>query len=232
MGSTRLPGKVLLPLLGSPILEHVVDRTARAALVDAVVVATTLLPEDDVIDDLARQRDWPLTRGSATDLLDRYVQAAREHQADVVVRITSDCPLIDPQVVDETIAALEDAVVDYASNSLEPRTFPRGLDVEVVDRAALETAWRDDRNPAWREHATPYIYRHPDRFRLQRVAAGGDWSRHRWTVDTSEDFDLVRRIYDALGNDTFGWVEALAVVEAHPDWSSLNESVAQKPVPG
>jgi spore coat polysaccharide biosynthesis protein SpsF len=231
MGSTRLAGKVLLPLLGSPILEHVVDRTGRATAVDSVVVATTTLPEDDVIGDLAVRRGWALTRGSATDLVDRYVQAAREHRAEVVVRITSDCPLIDPDLVDATIAAFDEASADYASNTLEPRTYPRGLDVEVVDRAALETAWREDRDPAWREHATLYLYRHPERFRLQRVAADGDWSGHRWTVDTPEDYDLVRRIYEAFGTNTFGWLEALAVVEAHPDWTALNASVAQKHVP-
>jgi spore coat polysaccharide biosynthesis protein SpsF len=229
-GSTRLPGKVLLPLLGRPILSRVVERTARASRVDEVVVATTIDPADDAIVELAAAEGWAVERGSETDLLDRYVRAARAHDAEVVVRITSDCPLVDPAVVDQTIEAFVDGAADYASSSLEPRTFPRGLDVEVVAREALERAWREDADPAWREHATPYLYRHPERFHLVRVSAPDDQSDHRWTVDTPEDYELVRRIYEALGRDDFGWREALAVVEAHPDWTDLNRHVVQKTV--
>jgi len=230
-GSTRLPAKVLLPLLGEPILTHVVRRTARARSLDAVVIATTVDRADDAIVDLARRGRWEIVRGSEMDLLDRYVSAARSYAADVVVRITSDCPLIDPEVIDATVAAFETADCDYASNALEPRSFPRGLDVEVVAREALERAWREDANPAWREHATPYIYRHPETFRLLRVAADADYSINRWSVDTAEDYELVRRIFEALGRDDFGWREALAIVEEHPDWTELNSSVIQKEVP-
>ena len=155
-------------------------------------------------------------RGSETDLLDRYLQAARAHDADVIVRVTSDCPLIDPEVIDRTVLAFQAGDVEYASNTLEPRTYPRGLDVEVIARAALERAGREDRDPAWREHATPYIYRHPESFRLLRVAAEDDHADQRWSVDTPEDFALVERIYEAIGRDDFGWREALAVVEDHP----------------
>jgi spore coat polysaccharide biosynthesis protein SpsF len=230
-GSTRLPGKVLLPLLGEPILTRVMRRASRARTLDDVVVATTDAPADDVIEALAEREGWPITRGSEADLLDRYATAAREHGADVVVRITSDCPLIDPEVVDATVRAFADGDVDYASNSLDPRTWPRGLDVEVVSRDALETAWREDRDPAWREHATPYLYRHPERFRLRRVPAASDLSAHRWCVDTPEDYELVGRIYEELGDDRFGWREALAVVEAHPGWADINRHVEQKAVP-
>ena len=230
-GSTRLPGKVLLPLLGEPILTRVMRRAARATSVDAVVVATTSQPNDDAIVDLAEAEGWPVERGSETDLLDRYVTAARVHDADVVVRITSDCPLIDPGIVDETVAAFAGGDWDYASSALEPRTYPRGLDVEVIAREALERAWREDRDPAWREHVSPYLYRHPEAFRLLRVAAPKDYSAHRWCVDTAEDYELVRRIYDALGRDDFSWREALAVVEAHPDWPDINRHVEQKVVP-
>jgi spore coat polysaccharide biosynthesis protein SpsF len=230
-GSTRLPGKVLLPLLGQPILTRVVRRAARAASLDEVIVATTTSPNDDPIVDLARREGWGVTRGSEADLLDRYVEAAREHDADVIVRITSDCPLLDPAIVDETVGALEGGAWDYASSSLEPRTYPRGLDVEVVGRNALERAWREDANPGWREHATPYIYRHPESFRLLRVPAPADYSRHRWCVDTPEDYELVRRIYEAQGNDTFTWRDALGTVEAHPDWQAINAHVEQKVLP-
>lgn len=230
-GSTRLPGKVLLPLLGGPILARVVERTMVVPAIDEVVVATTTGVGDDPIVDLARERGWPVERGNADDLLDRYVRAARTHRADVVVRITSDCPLIDPEVISLVLDAFEAGAVDYASDSLPPVTWPRGLDVEVVAMEALERAWREDGNPAWREHATPYVYRHPEQFSLLRVPAPEDLSAHRWCVDTPEDYELVRRIYQAVGRPDFGWRTALDVVVAHPEWSALNRDVVQKVVP-
>jgi spore coat polysaccharide biosynthesis protein SpsF len=222
---------VLLPLLGEPLLTHVVRRVGRAGSVDATVVATTTLKDDDAIAEVGAREGWLVERGSEMDLLDRYLQAARAHEADQVVRITSDCPLIDPDLIDEVVAALDAAGSDYASNTLEPRTLPRGLDVEAMTLAALEEAGREDRDPGSREHATPYLYRHPERFRLTRVSSPIDLSVHRWTVDTPEDYELVARIYDTLGRDDFTWQEALAVVEGHPEWSALNRHVEQKIVP-
>lgn len=230
-GSTRLPGKVLLPLLGEPLLVRVVRRVARASTVDATVVATSTSPNDDAIADLAAHEGWLVARGSETDLLDRYLQAARAHGAERVVRITSDCPLIDPDVIDAVVEALESAAADYASNTLDPRTFPRGLDVEAMTMAALEAAGRADHDPASREHATPFIYRHPELFRLVRVPSDDDRSDHRWSVDTPDDYELVTRIYETLGRDDFTWPEAMAVVEAHPDWMDVNRHVVQKTVP-
>ena len=232
MGSSRLPAKVMLPLIGEPILTRVMRRTGRAETLDEVVVATTTLPEDDAIVSLALAEGWPVDRGSETDLLGRYLGAARAHDAEVVVRITSDCPLIDPDVIDRVVAAFRAANVDYASNTLEPRTYPNGLDIEVIRREALERAGREDDDPAWREHATPYIYRHPELFRLLRVSAeDGGHPEQRWSVDTPEDYELVRRIYDALGRDDFTWLEAFSVVDAHPDWAAINRDVLQKTVP-
>lgn len=231
VGSTRLPGKVLMPLLGEPMLTRVMRRTARARRIDGVVVATTEDRSDDPLVDLAAAEGWPVVRGSMDDLLDRYVVAARDQHADVVIRITSDCPLIDPGVIDLTVDAFLGGECDYASNSLEPRTFPRGLDVEVVDRDALERAWREDTDPAWREHATPYIYRHPERFRLLAVRSEDPHPEQRWSVDTREDYELVRRVYEDLGRDDFTWHDALAAVEAHPDWYELNRHIIQKVVP-
>jgi spore coat polysaccharide biosynthesis protein SpsF len=230
-GSTRLPGKVMLPLLGEPVLTHVMRRAARARTLDEVVVATTSLPDDDAIVALAEREAWPVVRGSETDLLERYLAAARVHDAEVIVRITSDCPLIDPDVIGATVSAFQAADVDYASNTLEPRTYPRGLDVEVIARAALERAAREDTDPASREHATPYIYRHPELFRLLRVPSDEDHADQRWSLDTPEDYLLIGRIYDAIGRDDFTWREALAVVEANPSWASINRDVVQKVVP-
>lgn len=227
-GSTRLPGKVLLPLLAEPVLVHVVRRVARATALDAVVVATTVEARDDPIEALATAHGWLLVRGSEADVLERYLLAARMFEASRIVRVTSDCPLIDPVLIDRVAAALDAQGADYASNTLPPRTWPRGLDVEVITRDALETAGLEDVDPASREHVTPYIYRHPDRFRLVAMPAEHDLSAHRWTLDTPQDYALIRRIYDALGHDAFGWEEALAVIEANSSWMLLNRSVSQK----
>lgn len=226
-GSTRLPGKVLLPLLGEPVLTHVVRRVARATRVDDTVVATTVAERDDVIAALGAEQGWTVVRGSEEDLLDRYLQAARASEADQIVRVTSDCPLIDPEVIDDVIVALGPGD-DYASNCLEPRTFPRGLDVEAMTREALERAGREEADPVSREHATPYIWRHPELFRLQAVRQEVDRSEHRWTLDTPEDYELIRRIYEAAGDDRFSWLQALAIVQAHPEWSGLNRHIRQK----
>jgi len=153
MGSTRLPGKVLLDLAGEPVLARVVNRTQRATMLDEIVIATTTESRDEAIVELCSSRDWAYFRGSEDDVLDRYYQAAKKHHAEVVVRITSDCPLIEPEIIDLVIwKFLEEDSLDYVSNILSPRTFPRGLDVETMTFEALKRAWQEDKNPAWREH--------------------------------------------------------------------------------
>ena len=232
VGSTRLPGKVLLDLAGDAILARCVNRTRRAQTLDEVVIATTAKPADDAIVDLCAERGWPCFRGSEEDLLDRYYQAAVAYQADVVVRITSDCPLIEPEIVDRVVREFLERQpdVDYACNVLPQRTFPRGLDTEVMRFDVLERAWREDLNPAWREHVTPYIQRHPDLFRIHGVTNEVDYSHMRWTVDTPEDLAFVRRIYDHFGHDRFSWRDVLAVLEGHSEWLEINRHVQQKAV--
>lgn len=231
-GSTRLPGKVMKPLLGEPVLAHVLRRVGRATAIDEAVIATTELPSDDPIVELAEGEGWPVVRGSELDLLDRYLRAARAHAAERVVRITSDCPMIDPGLIDAVIATLEREGADYASNTLPPRrTYPRGLDVEAMTMESLERAGREDHDPASREHATPYLWRHPDLFRHARVDHEVDLSHHRWTVDTPEDYALLTRIFEHFGRDDFTWLEALEAVEANPAWSELNRHIEQKSVP-
>ena len=230
MGSTRLPGKVFKDLADEPMLACVVDRTRRAQTLDEVVVATTVQSADEAIVRLCAKRDWPCFRGSEEDVLDRYYQAAVAHQADVVVRITSDCPLIEPEIVDRVVREFleRQPEVDYACNTLPRRTFPRGLDTEVMRFDVLEQAWREDDNPAWREHVTPYIQRHPDLFHIYGVVNEVDYSHMRWTVDTPQDLAFVRRVYEHFGHDRFSWREVLVVLEQYPAWLEINQDVQQK----
>ena len=230
MGSTRLPGKVLMDVGGEAMLAQVVHRCLRAQTLDTVAVAMTTQPEDDVLADFCAQRGWPCERGSADDVLDRYVQTARRLGAEVVVRVTSDCPLIEPDVIDGVVQTLGETGADYASNTLPPRTFPRGLDVEALTRDALERAGREDRDPAWREHVTPYVYRHPELFGLAAVVNATDHSNERWTVDTPEDLAFARTVYAHFTPRPFGWRDVLAALDVHPEWRDLNRHVPQKAV--
>lgn len=231
MTSTRLPGKVLLDLSGEPMLARVVNRTCRAKTLDEVVVATTTRPEDEAIVDLCEQRGWPFFRGSEQDVLDRYYRTALEFKADVIVRITSDCPLIEPEIIDRLVSEFlsQYPEVDYICNSLE-RTFPLGLDVSVMSLNALKKAWQEDHNPSWREHVAPYIWRHPEIFRIRNVSSSIDYSCMRWTVDTIEDLTFVRKIYEHFQNDSFTWQDVLNLLETHPEWLEINKHVQQKAI--
>ncbi len=231
MGSTRLPGKVLRDIGGRTMLARVVRRAARATRLDGLVVATTTESRDDVIVEECKCLEVPWFRGSANDVLNRYHQIAQARDIPAVVRITSDCPLIDPEVIDEIVHVFLGGGWDYVSNTLEPRSFPLGLDVEVFTFAALRRAWEEDDNRAWREHVTPYLYRHPDLFRLKGVRPDEDFSDMRWTVDTAQDLELVRRIYAGFdGDDHFTWREVLALLKNHPEWIAINRDVPQKTV--
>lgn len=232
MGSTRLPGKVLLDLAGEPMLARVVNRSHRAEYLDKIVVATTTNPIDKVIVELCTARGWHYFCGSEDNVLDRYYRAALTYQADVVVRITADCPLIAPVIINQAVGEfLDDDSLDFASTRLSPRTFPRGQEVDVISLEALERAWLEDDNPTWREHVTPYIYRHPKKFEIKAVVnKGRDYSRMRWTVDTIRDLEFVRRIYDHFGHDDFSWHEVLALLEQHPEWLKINQHIVQKEV--
>jgi spore coat polysaccharide biosynthesis protein SpsF len=226
MGSTRLPGKVMAQILGRPMLSWVVERLRSATLLDAVVVATTQQPEDDTIVSLCRDQEVPCFPGSEQDVLDRYYRAALCHNADVVVRVTSDCPLIDPGVVDKVVQAFLMKPVDYASNTVI-RTYPRGLDVEVVAFDALERAHRNAVLSYQREHVTSYIYENPSQFKILSVTGEADCSSYRWTVDTAEDLALIRAIYEQLGSrSTFS--EILNLVDRHPELAEINSTITQK----
>lgn len=230
MTSTRLPGKVLLPLCGEPMLTRLVERLRRAQRVDGIVIATTTNATDDPIASLCEALGVPCHRGSEHDVLSRYADAARLHGADVVVRITADCPLIDPALVDQVIATYEEGDSHYVSNMLPP-TWPFGMAVEVFSAAVLRQANAEATEAAEREHVTPFIYWHPERYRLRNVPSQNDLSAQRWTVDTPEDYELVRRLFESLYpiHPAFTLADLLAAMKAHPEWVEINRHIQQKP---
>ena len=223
MGSTRLPGKVLKDIAGRPMLSYQMERLRRVKRAERIVVATTDQPADDAVERFCQKEKIACVRGSEHDVLARYHLAIERFPADVVVRITADCPLIDPAIVDEAIAAYEP---DYVSNMLET-TYPYGMAVEVFSAQALREAHREAKDPAEREHVTPFIYRHPERYRLKSLTMAPNLSHHRWTVDTPEDFELVSRLLKTL-KPHFTLQDVLAVLDKHPDWCAINAHVEQK----
>lgn len=228
LGSTRLPRKVLRDIAGKPMLDRVMERVDRSRCIDAIVVATTTNPADQPLIEYCLAKGWLLSRGSERDVLDRYYFAAKEYHADIIIRITSDCPLVDPELIDEVVnVLLEQPAIDYASNSLEPRSYPRGLDAEAFRRSALAIAWAEDKNPATREHVTPMLRSSP-RFQRVRVSSDNDHSSLRWTVDTPEDLRVVEWIYQQLGGSGFSWREVLQLLEEWPEVSAWNRGVEQK----
>jgi spore coat polysaccharide biosynthesis protein SpsF (cytidylyltransferase family) len=213
---------------GQPMLARVVNRVLRAKVPTKVLIATSTQTADDAIAQFCDTHSVLAFRGNELDVLDRYYQAAREHVADVIVRITGDCPLIEPELVDHVVNAFLLAKPDYASNTIV-RTYPRGLDVEVVSMPSLECAWHEASEGYQRTHVTPYFYQNPMLFRCLNVADELDRSSYRWTVDTVEDLEFVRAVYGRLGpTDTFGWREVLDLLEREPALAGMNRGVPQK----
>lgn len=215
MTSSRLPGKVMAPVLGEPMIGRQLERLGRSARIGRIVVATSTDVSDDPLAAYVERLGHPVFRGSLADVLDRFAGAmAMVAEADTVIRLTADCPLADPQVIDATIDHFRAAGADYASNTPSVRTYPHGLDTEVMSREALDTAWREAAEPYEREHVTPFIYRRPERFKLAYLSQAPSRAHLRWTVDFPEDLDFVRRVYERLypANPAFtsADVEALA----------------------
>lgn len=220
MGSTRFPGKSLASIAGRPMLSRVVERAAAIPGLGGVVVALPADEADDPLAQLAERAGADVFRGDPIDVLDRVYRAARALRADAVLRVTADCPLLDPEVSGRVLGALT-AGVAYASN-VHPPTFPDGLDTEAVSMEALDAAWREATLPSDREHVTPFIWRQPDRFRSANVAYGRDLSAMRWTVDERDDLPFVDAICAALdARGLFGVGEVLALLEAHPELAAL-----------
>jgi spore coat polysaccharide biosynthesis protein SpsF len=230
MSASRLPGKMMLPLAGATMLERLVERLGRAKSLDGITVASTVAPPDAVIADLCERRGIAVHRGSVEDIASRILGAAGD--ADVVVQVTGDCPLLDPEHVDRTVALLQDQKADYASNSLKGCTFPIGFDVRCFTRAALEKTLAMTDDPVDRVHGSYFIYRRPDLFKLSGWDAPADmhWPDLRLTVDEPADYEVVRRIYEALypANPAFTARDVVALMRSRPDWAALNSTVKQK----
>jgi len=224
LSSTRLPGKVLRPILGRPLLQLQLERLNQSRSLDQIIVATSDQPSDRPLVQSCRDFGVDCICGSLDDVLDRYYQAARHCGAHQIVRVTGDCPLIDPVVIDQVIAQHVSGDYDYTSN-VHPPTFPDGLDVEVMRFSCLEQTWRQAKLPSDREHVTPFIWRQPELFALSNVTNETDLSNLRWTVDEAEDFEFVSRVYQALylTDPSFSTTQVLAFVAAHPELSELNK---------
>ncbi len=220
MTSSRLPGKVLAPILEVPLIGRQIERLRRATLLDGLVVATSTSHSDDVLVSYLSELDVPVVRGPLDDVLGRFALVIKEYSPDVVVRLTADCPLASPVVIDLVIETFAASNLDYASNTLTP-TYPDGLDVEVVRASVLTWAAVTLTDPPEREHVTLGIYRRPERFTLGNVLHSDDLSGLRWTVDTPEDLEFVRSVYGRLyaGNPEFDLDEVLALVRSSPDLS-------------
>lgn len=232
VGSTRLPGKVMKKVCNKTVLEHVIDRLKRIKNINEIVIATTTLEKDKVIVEESKRLGITYFRGSEEDVLSRYYYAAKENEADIVVRITSDCPLIDSEISEKIIRFYLDNMdkFDYVSNTIE-RTYPRGLDTEVFSFTALEKAFNEAENERDREHVTPYIWDNPEIFRIFSYINSENYSNLRWTLDTEDDFKLIKSIYRYLynkNNNSFYMNEILNLYNIHPELLEINKNIKQK----
>lgn len=223
MSSQRLPGKVLALVQGKPMVLRQIERLRRAQRIDQLVVATSVNTEDDPVAALCESEGIVCSRGSLENVLDRFFQAAVTFEPDAVVRLTADCPLADPELIDDLIGFFKAGDYDYASNTLEP-TWPDGLDAEVMTMAALMAAHDEATEAFEHEHVTPFLYRHPERFRLGSFKQVGDQSALRWTVDLPEDLEFVKAVYAALydANPAFGTADIMDFCTRHKKVSALN----------
>jgi spore coat polysaccharide biosynthesis protein SpsF len=224
--SSRLPGKVMVPMAGAPMLARQIQRLQRSRRIDRLMLATSDRADDDAVAALALSEGIDCYRGSLDDVLDRYYRAGAQLNPSHVVRVTGDCPLADWEVIDQVIAFTLEGGYDYASNTIEP-SWPDGLDVEVMKFAALESAWREADALVEREHVTPFIIRRPERFRLGSMRAEPDLSHLRWTVDEPSDYAFVGHIYDALypDNPAFTTRDILRLLGERPELSAINHGI-------
>lgn len=231
MGSTRLPGKVMKKVMGKPLLEFLIERLKQVRGADGFAILTSTHPADTEIVDFCQAKGVLCYRGPEEDVLTRYHRVATQRAPDAIVRITADCPLIDPDIIDQVIQMFRDGypAYDYISTGIE-RTFPRGLDVEIMSLEALDQAFHRANDPSEREHVTLYIYRHPELFKLKNFSSETPLAHHRWTVDTPEDFELIKLILENLYpiESEFRLRHIVTLLESHPEWSQINAHIRQK----
>jgi spore coat polysaccharide biosynthesis protein SpsF len=214
------------------MLGWVVERARQAKTVSETVVATTTDSQDDAVGAFCLEHGYPCFRGSMHDVLDRYYQAARQHEAEAIVRITADCPLIDPAAIDQVVGTFlgSEPPLDFAANRFPmERTVPIGLDTEICNFSALETAWKEADEPHQREHVMPFFYEHPERFNILHIRHSPEYGHLRWAVDTQEDLEMVRSVVAHFSpREDFSWHEILQLVEKHPELQKINAAVQHK----
>ncbi len=227
MSSSRLPQKILLPILGKPLLYRMIERVKKAKLIGKLVVATSTNADDDEVENFCSKNNLVCYRGHLTDLLDRHYQVGKTFSANAVVKIPSDCPLIDPQIIDKVIRHyIENDELDFVSN-LHPATYPDGNDVEIMSFDSLECAWKDAAKSYEREHTTPFIWENADTFKVGNIVweSGLDYSTtHRWTIDFPEDYEFIRRVYEELypKNHNFSLNDILSLLKQKPEIAEIN----------
>ncbi len=229
MGSTRLPGKVLKEVLGKPILWHLINRIKKAKLINEIIIATTKNEIDRPILKFAEENGIKNYAGSEEDVLDRYYQTAKKFNADPIVRITADCPLIDPEIIDSVVRYYLDKEYDYVANTLEPTTFPDGMDVEVFSFKNLEKIWKEATLPSQREHVTFYFWQNPEIFSVGRYNLDEDLSQYRLTLDYPEDLTLITIIFKELysRNDQFDLYDIIKFLRNNPELPKINSHIGR-----
>lgn len=230
MGSTRLPGKVLMNLdEHDTILDYVIKQLKHCNNIDKIIIATTDLKEDDVIETFAQNKNMTCFRGSPLDVLDRYYQCAKLHSLSIIVRITADNPLIDPIIVEKVISEFQSSSCDYASNAIS-RSFPYGTETEVFSFNAIEKAWINAKQDAEREHVTPYFYNNPEKFRIRHIENQENLSSFRWTIDQIEDFILVQKIVSKINKRPILMNDIIHLLTKEPKLLTINRNVTHKHV--
>jgi spore coat polysaccharide biosynthesis protein SpsF len=228
VGSTRLPGKIFKKILGKPLLWHVVERVRAAKKIKRIIIATTLNPQDNKIVDFAKKMKLPWFCGSEKDVLDRYYQTGKNFGSEIIVRVTSDDPFKDPKLIDKFVGEFlkRKGTIDYLSNTIEP-TYPEGLDLEIFSFKALKKAWQEAKKPSEREHVTPYIYKHPNKFRLFSLKHKENLSHFRWTIDYPQDLKFAREIYKRLypKKKIFTMEDVLDLLQKEPSLLEINQGI-------
>ncbi|MGO1468951.1 MAG: cytidylyltransferase domain-containing protein [Tissierella sp.] len=232
MGSTRLEGKVMKELEGKSVLSHVIERVEQSRLIDEIIIATTIHDRDSVIASEANRCGVKVFRGSEDDVLSRYYFAAKENNIDIILRITSDCPVIDPNIIDEMVDIYLKSNYDLVSNAgidAGKRTFPRGLDISIFSLELLEEAFNNSTRKYEREHVTPYMYENSSVFYYKNDK---NYSNHRWTLDTPEDYELIKEIYNHLykGKHDFYMRDILDLLKGNPELFKINQHIEQKKI--